>query len=208
MSDKLVHLYNDKTLKKGKMPTKWKTHDNGRTRNYLKPDEIEKLMKTASKLGRHGYRDKTLILFTYRHGLRASEVCDLRWVDVDIKKATVHVRRLKGSTDSTHWLKGDELRALRKIQRDYPDSPFVFSTERKGPMTPSGIRKMLVRAGNEAELPFQINTHMLRHSCGYALVNKGKDTRSLQGYLGHKNISNTEIYTALAEDRFRHFWDG
>ena len=103
-----------------------------RTREYLTPDEVEALQKGAKGVGRHEHRDATLILIAYRHGLRASELIALRWDQVDLRAGKVHVNRLKNGSDSVHPLRGPELRALRRLKRDYPDSSYVFSTERKG----------------------------------------------------------------------------
>ena len=102
----------------------------------------------------------------------------------------MHVRRAKGGQDATHPLLGDELRALRELKRQSA-SPFVFASERRGPFTPSGFAKLFARAGEEAEIGFKVHPHMLRHACGYALANKGLDTRTLQAYLGHRSINST-----------------
>ena len=117
----------------------------------------------------------------------------------------MHVNRVKNGVPSTHPLRGPELRALRQVQRAYP-GPYVFATERGGPMTTSTVRKLIARAGEVAKLAFPIHPHMLRHACGYKLANDGHDTRALQHYLGHKNIQHTVRYTELAPDRFKHFW--
>ena len=113
---------------------------------------------------------------------------------------------LKNGVPSVHPLRGSELRALRKLARDYPDSPYLFVTERKGPMTTSAVRKVLARAGQAAKVGLPIHPHMLRHSTGYKLANDGHDTRAIQHYLGHKNIQHTVRYTELAADRFKDFW--
>ena len=73
-------------------------------------------------------------------------------------------------------------------------------------MTPATVRKLLARAGVLAGLPFPVHPHMLRHACGYKLANEGHDTRSLQHYLGHRNIQHTVRYAELATDRFKAFW--
>ena len=114
--------------------------------------------------------------------------------------------RRKNGMDTTHPLFGPEIRALRKIKRDYPDTQYVFTTERKGPLTDSTFRKLLARAGEKAELGLPIHPHMLRHSTGFKLANEGRDTRSIQHYLGHKNIQHTVRYTEMAVDCFKDFW--
>jgi integrase len=177
-----------------------------RTREYLTEAEVERLMKAATG-NRHGHRDATMILVAYRHGLRVSELVDLRWEQVDVRTATLHVRRLKAGTPSTHPILGDELRALRRLQRDQePKSPFVFTSERGTPFTAAGFARMIERAGTEAKFGFKPHPHMLRHACGYALANRGHDTRALQAYLGHKNIQHTVRYTELSPNRFKNFW--
>lgn len=177
-----------------------------RTREHLTEAEVTK-MTDAAKTNRWGHRDATMILVAYRHGLRAAELVDLRWDQVDFSTATLHVRRVKRGTPSTHPLMGDELRALRRLHREQsPASPFIFTSERGAPFGTAGFARMIERAGRAAGLPFKVHPHMLRHACGYALANKGHDTRSLQAYLGHKNIQHTVRYTELAPGRFKEFW--
>ncbi len=177
-----------------------------RSREYLTEQEVEQLIEAAGRVGRHGHRDSTLILLSYRHGLRVTELVSLRWEQVDLKQGLMHVNRLKHGNPSVHPLRGPELRALRRLQRDYPMMPYVFSSERKAPLTSDAIRKILGRAGREATLPFTVHPHMLRHACGYKLAQAGQDTRAIQHYLGHKNIQHTVRYTQLSPDRFKEFW--
>jgi integrase len=172
-----------------------------RTREHLTPDEVERLIE-AAKRNRHGRRDALMVLLAYRHGLRAAEV----WEQIDWKGATLSVRRVKAGTPSTHPLSGRELRALRQQQRESNSSPFVFVSERAAPLTAPGFSRMVERAAAAADLGIKAHAHMLRHACGYKLANDGHDTRSLQAYLGHRNIQNTTRYTALAPDRFKTFW--
>jgi type 1 fimbriae regulatory protein FimB/type 1 fimbriae regulatory protein FimE len=176
-----------------------------RSREYLTLDEVQKLMDAAKSVGRHGHRDATLILLAYRHGLRVSELVSLRCEQLDLSAGTIHVNRLKNGSPSVHPLRGPELRALRRIRREYP-GPYVFTSERQGPMTASGVRKIVARAGRLSCIPFPVHPHMLRHACGYKLANDGQDTRAIQQYLGHKNITHTVRYTELAPDRFKGFW--
>ena len=167
--------------------------------------EIKKLIKAAGK-NRWGDRDATMILVAYRHGLRVSELTDLRWDQVDFDHARLHVRRVKQGTPATHPILGDEMRALRQLQREQePKSPFVFTSERGSPFSTSGFAKLVGRAGEVAGLGFPAHPHMLRHACGFALANKGHDTRALQAYLGHRNIQHTVRYTELSPEPLQGF---
>src|SRR5690242_21115510 len=121
-------------------------------RRYLTQDELEKLLK-ATRKGRYGQRDATLILLMARHGLRVTEAVDLRWDQIDFSKGHLHVRRLKGGTHSVHPIQGDELRNLRELRREQdPESAFVFTTERGGPMTRSNVAKLIDAAAKRAGL--------------------------------------------------------
>ena len=159
----------------------------------------------AAKKNRHGQRDATLILICFRHGLRASELCELQWSDLEFETATLHLRRAKNGAAATHPLLGEELRALRVLKRD-AKSPFIFVSERGAPFTVSGLQKLVERAGIAAKIPFKVHPHMLRHATGYVLANKGTDTRTLQSYLGHRSIQSTVRYTELAPNRFKNLW--
>jgi integrase len=178
-----------------------------RKREHLTETEIEKLIE-AGKGNRYGHRDATMILVAYRHGLRASEICELTWDAIDFHAATMHVTRKKHGQPTTHQIRGDELRALRKLQKEQePKSAFVFTSERGGaPFSRDSFNWMVKRAGKKAKLPFQVHAHMIRHATGYKLANAGKDTRSIQGYLGHKDIRHTVRYTELSPTRFKNFW--
>jgi type 1 fimbriae regulatory protein FimE len=174
-----------------------------RPREYLTPKEVHQLERAAGRLGRHGQRDATLILMMFRHGLRVSEAIALRWDQVQLtERPTLDVRRLKGGVDMPHPLHGPEIRALRQLRRQYPDSAYVFASERGASMTASNVRKMVTRAGEEAKLPFPVHPHMLRHSIGYKFASAGADTRLIQDYLGHKSIQHTVRYTKTNPERF------
>jgi type 1 fimbriae regulatory protein FimB/type 1 fimbriae regulatory protein FimE len=177
-----------------------------RSREYLTPTEVDAMIVAAKGAGRHGHRDSTILLLTYRHALRVSELAALRRDRVDLEQGTLHVNRLKNGTPSVHPLRGPEIRALRKLYRDYPDSPYVFCSERGGPMTAATVRKIVARAGKVAGIGFPTHPHMLRHATGYYLASKGHDTRAIQSYLGHRNIQHTCRYTELAPGRFNGFW--
>ena len=148
-----------------------------------------------------------MLLVCYRHGLRASELVSLEWSQVDFNAGHMHVRRLKGSTDAVHPIRDDELRALRRLQREQePKSSFVFTTERGSPFSTAGLLRMVQRVGEVTKLGFPVHPHMLRHATGYKLANDGVDTRTLQAYLGHRSITNTVRYTELAPTRFKDLW--
>jgi integrase len=178
-----------------------------RSREYLLPDEVEKLLQAAKKMGRYGQRNYTLLLMMYRHGLRVSEAIALRWNQVDLKEGQLHVRRLKNGKPSVQRIPGPELRALRQLQRDFSESPYLFVSERGGgPLTDHAVRKLVSRVGEAAGLDFPVHPHMFRHATGYYLASKGHDTRAIQDYLGHRNIHHTVRYTELAPGRFDDFW--
>src|SRR5262245_40174081 len=177
-----------------------------RTREYLTEKEVEQLIE-GCKDNRWPHRDQTMILLAFRHGLRASELCDLQWTQVDFEAAGLAVTRVKNGTPATHPLTGRELRALRRLHREAEGrSPFLFVSERGSPMTASNFQKLITKAGEVAGLEIKAHPHMLRHGCGFTLANAGKDTRSLQAYLGHKNIQQTVRYTELAPTRFKGWW--
>jgi type 1 fimbriae regulatory protein FimB/type 1 fimbriae regulatory protein FimE len=182
-----------------------KANDTYRVREHLTEAEVDKLL-AALRQNRHGHRDWLIALLIYRHGLRVSEACDLRWDDIDLSKRTIIVRRLKGSTDSSHYLERDELAGLKRLQREGAKSAYVFVNERGQPFGRMGIARMIERAGETAKLPFPIHVHMLRHSTGYALAGKGMDTRRLQHFLGHASITNTVRYTAMSPEPFKGVW--
>lgn len=192
-----------KRKKKSLPPTKPRNIDQ-RSREYLTPQEVKKLIAAAKETSRYASRDALLILMTYRHALRVSEVIDLKWDQVDLDRARLHVNRLKNGDPSVHQLEGEEVRALRKLKRNW-DSPFVFCSERQSPLTASAVYKLVSRVGREAGLEFPIHPHMLRHAKGFQLASKGVDTRAIQAYFGHKNIQHTVAYTKLESSRFKGF---
>jgi integrase len=177
-----------------------------RSREYLTPAEIEKLLK-AAKAGRWSLRDTTLVMVAYRHGLRAKEAAELEWSQVEFgRNASLHVRRAKKGKPAVHPIRGDELRMLTALRKEYPDSAYVFTTERGTPFTADAINRLVKIIGQRAGLAMPVHFHMLRHSCGYKLANDGIDTRAIQDWLGHVSITHTTRYTALSQTRFKDFW--
>ena len=193
-------------IQSGTVPPPFVPDKDKRPREYLVPREVEELIAVARKRGRYGHRDATMILLAYRHGLRISELCALRWEQIDFDPGLFHVRRLKRGLPSVHPLRGSELRALRKLQRESLPSSYLFVTERGSPMTAAGFRKLLTRVADCSSISFPVHPHMLRHACGYKLVNDGHDIRVIQQYLGHKNIQHTVRYTSLSANCFTELW--
>jgi type 1 fimbriae regulatory protein FimB/type 1 fimbriae regulatory protein FimE len=179
-----------------------------RGREYLTAEEVERLRRSALALGRYPERDAAMILLAFRHGLRVSELVGIRWDQVDFGRKTLKVNRLKGSRNGTHDLGRSELQALKKLERSNGGrSPFVFRNERGGKLSPSGFFKILARAGRNCDPPIACHPHMLRHACGFHLINEGHSTRRVQDHLGHRNIAHTERYTELCPDRSARLWD-
>ena len=195
------------TLLNGTVPPPRARNRDVRPREYLTPKEVERLIAAAKKAGRrYGLRDATMILITFRHGLRVAELCALTWEQIDFAQGMMHVRRIKNGIGSVQQIGGEEMRMLRALKREDAAARYVFMTERGAPMTPAGFRKMLSRLAVAAKFQFSVHPHMLRHACGFALANKGHDTRALQAYLGHRNIQHTVRYTELSPVRFKDFW--
>ena len=191
--------------KKNSDPPAKPRNEDVRSREYLTPAEVKRLKEAVRDNGRHGLRDWLLVTIMYRHALRAGEAVDLRWDQVDLGRGRLHVNRLKNGDPSVHHLEGDEVRSLRKLQRDYPESDFVFASERKGPLTTRTVHHIIARAGEAAGIKFPVHPHMLRHAKGYQLASRGEDTRAIQAYMGHRNIQHTVLYTKLDSRRFKGF---
>lgn len=179
-----------------------------RSREYLRPSEVKRLIAAVKTVGRNKLRDELLLEMMYRHGLRVSEAVHLRWSDVDFETARIHVRRIKNGNDSVQPIYPDELKLLKKYKKATKhQTPWIFMSERGTVMSDDVVRTIVLRAGEIAGFDFPLHPHMLRHSCGYALAEKGTDTRRIQDYLGHKCITHTVRYTQLAPNRFDGLWD-
>lgn len=170
---------------------------------YLTPEQVAALVKVA-RTNRHGLRDALMISLAYHHGLRASELIALRWNAIDWRRADIAVNRLKNGNDTRQPLDGNDLRALRALHRDRQSDEYVFMSER-GPFTRDGFAKLLKATADKAGVE---NAHpdALRHACGHALAMKGRDTRLIQDWLGHRSIVHTSHYTDGISTRFRGIW--
>jgi integrase len=179
-----------------------------RPRKWLTPEEVDSIVAAIrkKKIGRYPERDALMIDLAYRHGLRASELLELRWSQFEIngRNPILHVMRKKRGTKASHPIEGDILRFIREHERRYRDSPYVFYNPRTGmPFTLQMFSKIVRRAGNRAKIPFPVHPHMLRHARGTKLAREKYPTREIQAFLGHGNIQNTQIYTEFAADAER-----
>lgn len=176
-----------------------------RDKDFLNESEIDRLLEGAKK-GRHPARDHLLLMMMFRHGLRVSEAIGLRRDDVHLDQARLWVRRLKNSLSVEHPIAGDELRAIKRYLATRDDRlPWLFLSERGQPITRRAVFYLVRAAGESAGLA-GVHPHMLRHSCGYYLADKGTDLRTMQDYLGHRDPRHTVHYTRVAGRRFERLW--
>jgi type 1 fimbriae regulatory protein FimB len=176
-----------------------------RRKNFLSETEVVTLLE-AMKQGRHGIRDHLLVLMMFRHGLRVSEAIGLCRDDVDLDHARVWVRRLKRGLHVEHPVAGDELRAIKRYTGKRVDAlPWLFISERGQPLMRQSVNYLVAAAAARAGLP-PVHPHMLRHSCGFSLANRGYDLRLIQDYLGHRDPKHTVHYTRVSAGRFEGLW--
>jgi site-specific recombinase XerD len=176
----------------------------GKRRKYLVEDEVKALIAAAKSVGKFGHRDSTMILLAWRHGLRCTELVGLQWDQVHLKRAEgeMEMRRVKHGKPAWHPMTKAEIAAIKKLPSARSRKGLVFTSRDGTRLGEQSFFRIVQRAGELAGLDFQCHPHMLRHACGYHLAAKGKDTRRIQEYLGHRNIRHTETYTELAPHSF------
>ncbi|RTF16690.1 tyrosine-type DNA invertase, partial [Serratia marcescens] len=179
-------------------------------RKYLTQSEVERLLQQALA-GGNAERDYCLIYMSFIHGFRVSEVCHLRLSDLDLRGHSLYIRRIKSGFSTSHPLLKDELRAIRAwlaVRAGLPgaDSDWVFLSRQGNALTRQRVYQIISQLGQAADISVVPHPHMLRHACGFALADRGIDTRLIQDYLGHKNIRHTVRYTASNAERFEGVW--
>ncbi len=183
------------------------TNSTEQSKNFLTETELNALLQGASKT-RYSIRNQAIILVMFWHGLRVTELCNLNTADFDIKNGRLYVKRIKNGLSTTHPVRPEVMRILKRYLKKRKTSfKPLFINERGDQFTRYPINYMLERASKLSTLPFKVNPHMLRHGCGFALANRGLDTRLIQDYLGHRDITNTAVYTRTAARRFEEIWN-
>lgn len=175
-------------------------------RSYLTPAEVDRLLTAARSSQRYPLRNWLIVLLGYRHGLRVNELCDLQWEDIEFTTHLIYIRRSKGGICTHHRLEKDEIRALHRMQRKTPYSPFIFTSERGACISEDGIAKLIARLGQKAGFTFKCHPHQLRHACGYYLASIGVPLFEIKIWLGHSDISSTLRYVDKAAIANKSYW--
>ncbi|MEO0969566.1 MAG: tyrosine-type recombinase/integrase, partial [Cyanobacteria bacterium J06639_18] len=174
-----------------------------RSREYLTLDEVNTLIECAEGGRKFQLRNSLLLLMMFRHGFRCTEIANLKWDSILWLENKIAISRAKNGLDGVHNLLPDELEKLTELRHNQKsNSPYIFQSERGLPLSEAAIGKLVKRLGETAQLGIKVHPHQFRHACGYYMANKGYTTRDIQAYLGHRNIQNTEKYTALSTARF------
>ncbi|HAH6315182.1 TPA: tyrosine-type recombinase/integrase [Escherichia coli] len=184
------------------------TGDDNVSRRYLSENEVQLLLDTAQH---HSLRNYCMIYLAFIHGLRASELLSLQLTDYDPLASTLSIRRIKGGLSTIHPLSPEEghiisLWLQERSRSSSADSPWFFPSRNHTHITRQRFWQIIRLYGVMAGLTVRVHPHMLRHACGFALAERGNDTRLIQDYLGHRNIRHTVRYTATSPSRFRQAW--
>ncbi|MEW9809757.1 MAG: tyrosine-type DNA invertase [Candidatus Symbiodolus clandestinus] len=179
-------------------------------RKHLTTFEIEKMLEATAN-SRNQARNYCLLLMCFLHGARVSEAISWRLSDIDFNTSHIYIHRLKKGFSTVHPLIKREKTALKNwlgVRESYPNhqSDYLFISQKGKPLSRQQVYLLVKQYSAMAELSIRAHPHMLRHSCGYALADRGIDTRLIQDYLGHRNIRHTVIYTASNPERFRNIW--
>lgn len=180
-------------------------------RKHLTQSEVKCLLSCA-KESKNPERDYCLIYMSFIHGFRVSEVCQLRLSDMDLRGKSLYVRRMKNGFSTNHPLLDNEIEAIHawmKVRETKPDAEkdWLFLSRQGGQLTRQRVYQLISQFGVHANISVTPHPHMLRHACGFALADRGIDTRLIQDYLGHRNIRHTVRYTASNAERFEGIWD-
>ena len=174
-------------------------------RKYLTASEVEKLWAAANR-GRYPDRDRLVILLLFRHGLRVSELIALQWSSIHFEQGRIFIHRLKRGRHGTHTLSHEEQSALEALKKSHDGSGYIFTSERGGPMYRQNVNRIIGTVSRNIDIAINCTPHVLRHSCGFELADRGIDTRKIQQYLGHRSILSTVIYTDLAGRALDDIW--
>jgi type 1 fimbriae regulatory protein FimB len=180
-------------------------------RKYLTQTEIASMLQIAQAAARFSARDYCLLYMSFIHGFRVSETCHLRLSDLDLNHGSLYIRRMKNGFSTTHPLLPQEIAVIRAwlVERTAlrgADSDWLFLSRHGGPLSRQRVYQIIQGLGKKANIAVVSHPHMLRHACGFALADRGVDTRLIQDYLGHRNIRHTVRYTASNAARFRGIW--
>ncbi|MBA3211375.1 tyrosine-type recombinase/integrase [Salmonella enterica] len=176
-------------------------------RKYLNEHEVDSIVNNING-GINALRDRCMVMMCFIHGLRASELSHMVLKNVEMENCRIYIPRLKNGFSVQHPLQDAEVAFLRdwlsiRKKLPYADSPWLFLSRKGGRISRQQIYRLIRKYGEKACLDIASHPHMLRHACGYALAERGIDTRLIQDYLGHRNIQHTVIYTASNAERFR-----
>jgi type 1 fimbriae regulatory protein FimB len=185
-----------------------KSRSGGQSMVHLEPHEVLSVLRAAKA---KGARELAMIVIAYKHGMRASEVCNLRLSDLDMKNGSIVVERLKGSLRTTQALtehRGEpllnELKALREWLRQRRDdgSDYLFTSQKGGRLDRSQVFRLFRNIAAEAGLPKEKqHPHALKHSLASHLVSANTNLALIQRQLGHKSIGSTMRYVTMSDQQ-------